>query len=244
MCDAKQLFDFARNNLDAIVAEFDFPSHEPSRIWAWQDCIMLSYSREMYGWERSLAEKLSAPSGLFILQQHLNELVEDRLKEGWRQYLSQSVRFVAGFKRYYIDGKQFGRTILILEKPLFLERLVSDRKWGEISIRQNDLPVADEMTQSFRRILKNQLGRGAVRARCLVLDGRTIVFHAEGIFSAAQNKMIQKGGIDREAVRRTVEFGFMAAMTEVFCKDREGLTPHSDVNVRLDHDEAIGFVIL
>ena len=214
--DARNLFEFAKNNLDALVEEFDFPSHELNRIWAWQDCIMLAYSRKMYGWERSLAEKLSAPSGLFILQQHLNELAEVRLQEGWTQHLRQPVRFVGGFKRYYIEGKQVGKTILLLDKPLFLERLVADRQWGEISIRHQDFPVADDVAQSFRRTLKNQSGRGAVRARCLVLDGRTVVFHASGIFSAAQNKMIQKGGVDREAVRRTTEFGFMAAMTVVF----------------------------
>lgn len=244
MHEAKQIFAFAQENLDAIVSEFDFPAHELNRIWAWQDCIMLSYSRKMYGWERSLAEKLSLPSGLFLLQQHLNEMVEGRLQEQWGQYLGDTVLFVGGFKRYYIDGKQFGHTLLLLDKPAFTERLVADRKWGEIALRQNELPVADELAQGFRRALKNQIGRGAVRARCLVMDGRTVVFHAAGIFSAAQNKMIHKGGIDREAVRRTAEFGFMAAMTEVFCEEREGTTPHSDVNVRLDHDEAFGFVVL
>lgn len=161
MHEAKKLFSFAAENLDALVTEFDFPAHELKRIWAWQDCIMLSYSREMYGWERSLAEKLSLPSGLLLLQQHLNEMVEGRLQEQWGQYLGQSVRFVGGFKRYYIDGKQFGRTLLLLDKPIFPERLVADRKWGEISLRQQELPVADELAQSFRRALKKQTESGA-----------------------------------------------------------------------------------
>jgi len=251
--ESLRLFDFAKNLLEQIVNDYDFPQHTLIRVWGRQDVAMVSFSRQLYKWESSLMEKITTPSGLAVIQNHLNLLTRARLFADWAKFVDVPVRNAYSFRRFYVSGTQYGRSIVVFDKPVFPERLVWDRGWIHPgnqslvdSVPENEYMAGREekINQLYRRALKNQLGRGAQKSFVQILDSRNYLFYAAGILTDGQRTIAQEDDGSKKSVSYVIERCILNAMRDVFAEEELEQNPYTDVQVVLATDEAFGILTL
>lgn len=251
--ESLKLYDFAENLLTRIVDEYEFPSHALLRVWGRRNTAMLSFTRQLYKWEASLMETHEVPSGLYVIQRHLNELTRSYLNRCWRGYTETPITSAFSFRRFYLAGKQFGRSIVVFDKPIFSDRLVWDGTWGRsleqgmqyFSVDEDRIAGNEEtLNLSFRRALKNQLGRGAQRSFVQIMDYRNYIFYASGLLSEGHQQISEDDDAARQSLRYVIERCFRNAMGEVFPAEKAENPPYIDVQFILSSDEAFGIVNL
>ena len=193
--------------LQEICRRYGFPPHNVLGGWGRRDTALIFYSRDLYGWEKTLQDCQHGKAVMARIWEHpeINELVFAQWQQYYQQHFNVSVKRVLFFARYQVNNQEYGYILNVFAQPVFTERyyspislsLVRELRFSQgatdaNTVWENTQWTEEALNLELCRMVRETGGKGPERCRVMMLDKLHFlfllsVFLGEGFYSAVKS---------------------------------------------------------